>query len=151
MERRIRQWAGQPLRELRGLGRAERAFFEAMASDGEAASPVWSELALNEGYSDQSHLCRDSRRITGYSPVQLAKNQPCPRRVLRSQVLPAQGAFFPNRSSVSTKAWAAMVGREALRRMTLTVDGGSSSRRGSALRPWRANSLLASDAANTLR
>jgi AraC-like DNA-binding protein len=70
IERRIRQWTGQPLRELRGFGRAERAFFEAMAMAAERR-PAWPEIAAGEGYSDQSHLCRDSRRITGFSPEQL--------------------------------------------------------------------------------
>ncbi len=72
IERCIRQWAGQPLRELRGLGRAERAFFEAMALQ-DAQRPDWSDLAVGEGYSDQSHLCRDSRRITGFTLEQLRK------------------------------------------------------------------------------
>jgi AraC-like DNA-binding protein len=72
VERRIREWAGQPLRELRGFGRAEHAFFEAMATD-EAQTPAWPEIAAGQGYSDQSHLCRDSRRITGFSPEQLRK------------------------------------------------------------------------------
>jgi AraC-like DNA-binding protein len=72
IERRIRQWSGQPLRELRGFGRAERAFFEAMSAD-EAQRPAWSELAVGEGYSDQSHLCRESRRITGFTPEQLRR------------------------------------------------------------------------------
>jgi AraC-like DNA-binding protein len=72
IERRIREWAGQPLRELRGFGRAEHAFFKAMAID-PAQPPVWPEFAADEGYSDQSHLCRDSRRITGFSPAQLRR------------------------------------------------------------------------------
>lgn len=67
MERRIKQWTGQPLRELRGLGRAEAAFFQAMeAMDMNRLS--WSEVATGSGYSDQAHLCRDIRRITGFSP-----------------------------------------------------------------------------------
>jgi AraC-like DNA-binding protein len=70
VERRIRQWAGQPLRELRGIGRAERAFFEVMAIE-ELQKPMWSAFAAAEGYSDQSHLCRESRRVTGFSPEQL--------------------------------------------------------------------------------
>ncbi len=70
VERRIRRWAGQPLRELKGFGRAERAFFEMMASE-DARRPAWSALALDAGYSDQSHLCRVSRRITGCSPQEL--------------------------------------------------------------------------------
>ena len=70
VERRIRRWAGQPLRELKGLGRAERAFFEAMEAR-DAERPRWSALAAGAGYADQSHLCRESRRITGCSPQEL--------------------------------------------------------------------------------
>ncbi|WP_240933235.1 helix-turn-helix domain-containing protein [Diaphorobacter sp. HDW4B] len=70
VERRIRRWAGQPLRELRGFGRAERAFFQAMEAEDEGR-PHWSGVAADTGYSDQSHLCRESRRITGCSPAEL--------------------------------------------------------------------------------
>lgn len=70
-ERRIKGWAGLPLRELRGLGRAEQAFLTAVAQ-GEA--PVrWSEVAADSGYADQSHLCRETRRITGFAPAELRR------------------------------------------------------------------------------
>lgn len=70
-ERRIKGWAGLPMRELRGLGRAERAFFRALA-EGEA--PVrWADVAADTGYADQSHLCRESRRITGFAPAELRR------------------------------------------------------------------------------
>lgn len=71
LERRIKRWAGLPLRELRGFGRAEQAFFDTIAADA-AASPVrWAEVAAGAGFSDQSHLCRVTRRITGYAPQAL--------------------------------------------------------------------------------
>ena len=70
IERRIRLWAGQPMRELKGFGRAERAFFSAMEAS-ENASLQWSGVAADTGFSDQSHLCRESRRITGCSPAEL--------------------------------------------------------------------------------
>jgi len=70
VERRIRAWAGQPLRELRGLGRAERAFFAGLRAQ---QPPAWAQLALEQGYADQSHLCRESRRITGFSPAELRR------------------------------------------------------------------------------
>ena len=70
VERRIRDWTGQPMQALRGMGRAEQAFFEAMATD--TARPAsWSDIAAGQGYSDQSHLCRATRRITGFPPEQL--------------------------------------------------------------------------------
>ncbi len=70
VERRIRLLAGQPLRELKGLGRAERAFFQALHAE-DPHNPQWAGLAAQAGYSDQSHLCRQSRRITGHSPAEL--------------------------------------------------------------------------------
>jgi AraC-like DNA-binding protein len=72
VERRIKQWAGQPLRELRGLGRAERAFFEALAA-ADQGRLNWAEVAAEGGYADQSHLCRESRRVTGFSPEELRR------------------------------------------------------------------------------
>lgn len=72
VERRIKQWTGQPLRELRGIGRSEQAFFDAVAAlkDGEVN---WSDVASNNGYADQSHLCRQTRRITGFAPDDLRR------------------------------------------------------------------------------
>ncbi len=71
MERRIKQWAGLPMRELRGFGRAEQAFFQGL-KDGESGSkPHWAGLADSSGYADQSHLCRETRRITGFTPDNL--------------------------------------------------------------------------------
>lgn len=72
VERRIRQWAGQPLRELRGVSRGERAFFEALAAN-EAGSLRLSDVALASGYTDQSHLSRETRRMTGFAPQQLQR------------------------------------------------------------------------------
>lgn len=67
MERRIKQWAGQSMRELRGIARAEQAFLEVAASP----RPDWAEVAMSGGYADQSHLCRETRRVTGFSPAEL--------------------------------------------------------------------------------
>jgi AraC-like DNA-binding protein len=68
-ERRIKGWTGLPMRELRGFGRAEQAFFRTLA---EGDGPVrWAEVAADTGYADQSHLCRETRRVTGFSPQEL--------------------------------------------------------------------------------
>lgn len=70
IDRRIKRWSGQPYRELRGIGRSELAFFEAM--DAVARDELnWSDIADRAGYSDQSHLCRQTRRVTGFSPEEL--------------------------------------------------------------------------------
>ncbi len=71
VERRIKQWAGQPLRELRGMGRAETAFFEGVAAAEQGQRPNWAAVAESSGYADQSHLCRETRRVTGFAPQEL--------------------------------------------------------------------------------
>lgn len=74
IERRIKARAGQPMRRLLGLQRAELSFFEAreqfMARNGKAA---WSDIAARGGYADQAHFCREARRITGHTPLELAR------------------------------------------------------------------------------
>ena len=71
LERRIKRWAGLPLRELRGFGRAEQAFFDAAAAVEVQGGVSWAAVAANAGFSDQPHLCRVTRRITGYTPQAL--------------------------------------------------------------------------------
>lgn len=78
MERRVKQWTGQPLRELRGLSRSEQVFLDAVVA-GETGDVNWSEIASNSGYTDQSHLTRQTRRITGFPPEELRQ------RVLREE------------------------------------------------------------------
>lgn len=70
-ERRIKGWTGLPMRELRGLGRAEQAFFRTLAQ-GDGPVP-WAEVAAETGYADQSHLCRETRRVTGFPPEELSR------------------------------------------------------------------------------
>lgn len=69
-ERRIKAWAGLPMRELRALSRAEEAFLATGAAQG---TQRWAEVAAEHGYADQSHLCRETRRITGFSPAELER------------------------------------------------------------------------------
>ena len=71
VERRIKQWAGLPMRELRGFGRAEQAFFKGLEGRESGIKPHWAELAESSGYADQSHMCRETRRITGFTPDNL--------------------------------------------------------------------------------
>ena len=71
LERRIKRWAGLPLRELRGFGKAEQAFFDIIASDAVHGTVKWADVAAGAGFSDQSHLCRITRRMTGYAPQAL--------------------------------------------------------------------------------
>lgn len=63
---------GQPLRRLAWLSRAEATLTQARQSSYHTP-PVWSEVAAQGGYADQAHLCRDTRRVTGCSPAELAR------------------------------------------------------------------------------
>ncbi|MGB9989446.1 helix-turn-helix domain-containing protein [Massilia sp. SM-13] len=71
-ERRIRAWAGQPMRSLRRIHRAEQSFFEARAEllHGKVS---WSDVAARGGYADQAHLSREARQITGLPPSEFAR------------------------------------------------------------------------------
>lgn len=71
VERRIKGWTGLPMRELRGFARSEQAFFRTLA---EGDGPVrWTDVAADAGYADQSHLCRETRRVTGFAPAELRR------------------------------------------------------------------------------
>lgn len=72
VERRIKIWAGQPLRALRRFQRAEQAFLE--TREGVQAGVVsWAEAAAQGGYADQAHLSRETRAISGKPPAELAR------------------------------------------------------------------------------
>lgn len=72
IERRIKLRAGQPMRKLLRLQRAEHSFFAAR-EDYLAGKAVWSDIAARGGYADQAHFCREAREITGHSPLELAR------------------------------------------------------------------------------
>jgi AraC-like DNA-binding protein len=83
-ERRVKAWAGLPMRELRAVSRAERAFL-AVAPGEEGSNVNWADIAAETNYADQSHLCRETRRLSGFSPAEL-------RRRMQSEE-----AFWPYR------------------------------------------------------
>jgi len=69
-ERRIKQWTGWSMRKLNGLVRGEATLFavlQAMSED----KLDWAQIALDLGFSDQSHLVRETKRLTGFSPEAL--------------------------------------------------------------------------------
>lgn len=72
IERRIKAWAGQPMRTLKRLQRAEQSFLDAR-DEFMSGKVAWAEVAARGGYSDQAHLCREAREITGVSPSELAR------------------------------------------------------------------------------
>jgi AraC-like DNA-binding protein len=70
-ERRVKAWAGLPMRTLRRMGRAEQALLAARAEQA-SGKICWVGVADDAGYADQSHLTRETRAITGLSPTELA-------------------------------------------------------------------------------
>ena len=75
-ERRIKQWTGWSLRKLQGAARGEAAFFAVMEAIVEDRLD-WTQIALEQGFSDQSHFIRETRRITGFSPEALRHGFTC--------------------------------------------------------------------------
>lgn len=76
MERRIKDWAGLPLRDLRRLARADASFVDtrnALVTGPAGQEPNWADIASDGGFSDQSHFCRETRRITGLTPNALKR------------------------------------------------------------------------------
>jgi len=73
-ERRVREWAGQPLRSLRRMQRAEQAFVQAR-DDAQAGKLSLGEVAHRGGYSDQAHLSREARDLSGVSPSALLRER----------------------------------------------------------------------------
>lgn len=74
VERGIRRRAGQPLRRLKRLARAEQSW--SLRDDPAMTAPPaptagWVDFAQGAGYADQAHLCREVRSITGLSPAEL--------------------------------------------------------------------------------
>jgi AraC-like DNA-binding protein len=71
-ERRVREWAGQPLRRLRRAYRAEQTFIA--ARDAALKGKVsLGDMAQLGGYSDQSHMSREAREISGLSPAEILR------------------------------------------------------------------------------
>ncbi|QEL55278.1 helix-turn-helix domain-containing protein [Chromobacterium paludis] len=73
VERRIKTYSGRSLREWQSLVRTEGVFFAARAQYEAGLQPDWAELAQDQGFADQAHLSRASKRITGFAPGAFAK------------------------------------------------------------------------------
>lgn len=68
-QRRIKRWAGQSHRDLQLFMRVEEAFIRRTEQRGASALDL-AALAAEAGFSDQSHMGREIRRVTGMSPAQ---------------------------------------------------------------------------------
>src|SRR5262245_46354233 len=74
LERQMRTMTGWSARALKGLARAEDALL--LAAHSRQPRVNWAGIAAEAGYADQSHLCRELRRYTGFSPQQLRRGVP---------------------------------------------------------------------------
>ncbi|CAD5372708.1 AraC family transcriptional regulator [Rubrivivax sp. A210] len=73
VERRVKAYSGRSLRDWNGLVRTEGVFFAARERH-EAGLPYdWAALAAEEGFADQSHLVRATRRVSGFAPGEFAE------------------------------------------------------------------------------
>jgi len=75
MQRRVRRWTGQDIQTLNFFSRIED-LHHLVAQDPNTPP---ADLAAEAGFSDQSHMGRDLKRATGFSPVQLN------RRILQDE------------------------------------------------------------------
>jgi AraC-like DNA-binding protein len=55
-----------------GMCQAVQAFIASVEA-GEQGALNWTDLASDTGFADQSHLCRQTRRITGFAPDALRR------------------------------------------------------------------------------
>ncbi len=71
--RRVKSITGMSERDLQGLGHTEQLYarlHEAL----QTGDIRWAELAAASGFADQSHMIRQMRRHTGFTPEQLRKS-----------------------------------------------------------------------------
>lgn len=72
IERRVRSWAGQSKRNLMIYVRSELAFQHALTAKAEGDLNL-ADMSAELGYSDQAHMGRQIRSITGFSPADFMK------------------------------------------------------------------------------
>lgn len=70
IQRQLKRIAGQSQRDLQIYARTERAMM-CLAGLPEEASVELADLAVEAGFSDQSHMGREIRRVSGLSPGRL--------------------------------------------------------------------------------
>ena len=67
VDRRIKDWTGLALRQLRGIGRAESTLLRVQQETPFGRIP-WADISAAAGFADQAHLSREIRRLTGMRP-----------------------------------------------------------------------------------
>ncbi len=73
VERRIKAYSGRSLRAWQSLVRTESLFFAAREQFAAQGALDWAAMAHDEGFSDQAHLSRAVKRITGFAPAEFAR------------------------------------------------------------------------------
>lgn len=71
-ERKVKQLTGQSMQTLRRNSRLESALLQARVAVDNGALD-WSRLAMDAGYADQPHFCREVRRLSGVAPGELLR------------------------------------------------------------------------------
>ncbi|MCJ0763464.1 helix-turn-helix domain-containing protein [Variovorax terrae] len=73
VERRVKAFSGRSIREWQGMVRTEGLFHAARQRHAQGQPLDWPALALDEGFSDQAHMSRAVRQITGFAPTEFAR------------------------------------------------------------------------------
>lgn len=73
IERRIKHYSGRSLREWRALVQTEGALFAALERHAAGLPLDLAGLAQEQGFADQAHLSRATKRITGFAPAEFAR------------------------------------------------------------------------------
>lgn len=76
LQRRMKNWTGQSYRDLQLYARVEEVMVRAEAHRRETSLDL-AGLAGAAGFSDQSHMGREVRRVTGLSPAHLDEQIAC--------------------------------------------------------------------------
>ena len=72
IERRVRRWAGQSQSKLESYAKTEETFQHALAADASGQLDL-ADISAALGYSDQSHMGRHVKKVTGYSPAEFMR------------------------------------------------------------------------------
>lgn len=68
VERRARQLTGLTLGSLRRMTRVEATLLHTWTKSALEQRVSWSEISQELRYADQSHMCREVRQVTGFTP-----------------------------------------------------------------------------------
>ena len=73
IERRTKRYSGRSLREWRMLVKTEGALFAGLQRHHAGLPLDLAALAHEQGFADQAHLSRATKRITGFAPAEFAR------------------------------------------------------------------------------